>query len=72
MMSARQPDLEIISEKRKKKKKERTVWIVDFAVPADRRVKLKESEKRDKYLNFAREQKKKYTEHENDGDTNRN
>ena len=32
--------------------------IVDFAVPADHRVKLKESEKRDKYLDLARELKK--------------
>ena len=29
-----------------------------FAVPADHRVKLKESEKRDKYLDLARELKK--------------
>ena len=28
---------------------------MDFAVPADHRVKLKESEKRDKYLDLARE-----------------
>ena len=32
--------------------------IVDFAVPADHRIKLKESEKKDKYLNLARELKK--------------
>ena len=32
--------------------------MVDFAVPADHRIKLKESEKRDKYLNLARELKK--------------
>ncbi len=32
--------------------------IVDFAVPADHRIKLKESEKKDKYLDFARELKK--------------
>ena len=31
---------------------------MDFAVPADHKVKLKESEKRDKYLDFARELKK--------------
>ena len=30
---------------------------MDFAVPRDHRVKLKESEKRDKYLNLARELK---------------
>ena len=32
--------------------------IVDFAVPADDRIKLKESEKKDKYLDLARELKK--------------
>ena len=31
---------------------------MDFAVPVDHRVKLKESEKKDKYLNLARELKK--------------
>ena len=31
---------------------------MDFAVPADHRVKLKESEKSDKYLDLARELKK--------------
>ena len=31
---------------------------MDFAVPTDHRVKLKESEKKDKYLDFARELKK--------------
>ena len=32
--------------------------MVDFAVPADHRVKLKENEKKDKYLDLARELKK--------------
>ena len=32
--------------------------IVDFPVPVDYRIKLKECEKRDKYLNLARELKK--------------
>ena len=32
--------------------------IVDFAVPVDHRIKLKECEKRDKYLDLARESKK--------------
>ena len=32
--------------------------IVDFAVPADHRIKLKEGEKRNKYLDLARELKK--------------
>ena len=39
--------------------KKRTCKIVDFAVPADHRIKLKESEKKDKYLDLAREWKKK-------------
>ena len=41
-------------------KKKRTCKIVDFAVPADHRIKLKESEKKDKYLDLARELKKNY------------
>ena len=32
--------------------------IVDFAVPADHRIKLKECEKRGKYLDLARQLKK--------------
>ena len=32
--------------------------IVNFAVPADHRIKLKECEKEDKYLDLARELKK--------------
>ena len=39
-------------------KKKRTCKIVDFAVPADHRIKLKECEKKDKYLDFPRELKK--------------
>ena len=41
-----------------KKKKKRISKIVDFAVPADHRINLKESEKKDKYLDLARELKK--------------
>ena len=52
LISAIQPDLIIIN------KNKRTCKIVDFAVPADHRIKLKESVKRDKYLNLARELKK--------------
>ena len=37
------------------KKKKRTYKIVDFAVPADHRIKLKECEKKDKYLDLTRE-----------------
>ena len=39
-------------------KKKRICGIVDFAVPADNRIKLKGCEKKDKYLDFAREVKK--------------
>ena len=39
-------------------KKKRICKIVDFAVPADHRIKLKECEKRDKYLDLAIELKK--------------
>ena len=41
-----------------KKKKKRICKIVDFAVPADHRINLKQCEKRDKYLNIARQLKK--------------
>ena len=43
--------------------------IVDFAIPADHRIKLKECEKRDKYLDLARELKKNM-EYEGDNYTN--
>ena len=41
-------------------KKKRICKIVDFAVPADYRINLKESEKKDKYLDLARELKKQW------------
>ena len=44
--------------------------IVNFAVPANHRIKLKECEKKDKYLNLAREFKKKKKEHKGDDCTN--
>ena len=50
-ISARRPDLIIIN------KKEITSRIVDFAVPANNIAKLKESKKRDKYRDLARELK---------------
>ena len=56
LIPARRPDI-IIANKKKKKKK-RICKIVDFAVPADHRINLKESEKKDKYLDLARELKK--------------
>ena len=39
-------------------KKKKICKIVDFAVPADHRIKPKECEKKDKYLDLARELKK--------------
>ena len=53
LISTRRPDLIIITKKKKK-------WnckIVDFAVSADHRIKMKEWEKKDKYLDLARELK---------------
>ena len=52
LISARRPDLIIINKIKKICK------IVDFAVLADHRIKLKECEKRDKYLDLARELEK--------------
>ena len=52
LFSVRRPDLVIIN------KTKRTCRIVDYVVPANHRIKLKESEKRDKYLDLARELKK--------------
>ena len=51
LISARRPDLIIIN------KKKRTYKIVDFAILADHRIKLKEYEKKDKYPDLARELK---------------
>ena len=51
LIPTRRPNLIIIN------KKKRTCKIVDFAVPADHRIKLKECEKKDKYLDLARELK---------------
>ena len=52
LIPARRPDLIIIN------KKKEICKIVDFTVPADHRINLKESEKKDKYLDLARELKK--------------
>ena len=49
---ARRPDLIIIN------KRKRICKIVDVAVPPDHRINLNESEKKDKYLDLARELKK--------------
>ena len=45
-------------KRKKEKKKKRTCKIVDFVVQADLTIKLKESEKKDKYLHLARELRK--------------
>ena len=49
LIPTRRPDLILIH------KIKGTCKIVDFAVPADHRKKLKECEKKDKYLDLARE-----------------
>ena len=69
LILAKRPSLEIINYQKKKKKW--TFLIVDFGVLADHRVKLKESEKRDRYLDQAKELKKT-VEHQSDCDTNCN
>ena len=53
LIPARRTELIIIN-----KKKKRTCKIVDFAVPAVHRMKMKECEKKYKYLDLARELKK--------------
>ena len=45
---------------------------MDFAVPADNRIKLKENEKIDKYLDVDWELKKKAVEQDSDNYTNCN
>ena len=52
LILARRQDLIIIN------RKERICKIIDFALPADNRIKLKECKKKDKYLDLARELKK--------------
>ena len=49
LIAAKRPDLMIIN------KKKRICKIVDFAVPADQKINLKECAKKDKYLDLARE-----------------
>ena len=53
LIPARRRDIIIINNKKK-----RICKVVDFAVPGDYRINLKESEKKDKYLDLAREFKK--------------
>ena len=51
LIPARRPDLIILN------KKKRNCKIVDFTVPADHRINMKEFEKKDKNLDLARELK---------------
>ena len=54
LIPVRRSDLIIINNNNKK----RICKIVDFAVPADHRINLKECDKKDKYLDLVRELKK--------------
>ena len=62
LIPARRPDHIIINKKKKKK----ICKIVDFVVPANHRIILKESEKKDKYINLAREFEKAVEHESND------
>ena len=64
LISARRPDIFVIDESKK-----RNCKIVDIFVPADQRIKLKECEKKDKYLDLTRI--KKNMEPKGDDYTNR-
>ena len=61
LILVRQPDLVTINRKKN------TCQIVNFAVLTDQGIKLRESEKKDGYLNLAREFLKN-VEHESDSD----
>ena len=56
LISARRPEL--VRVNKKKKKRESAEWRA-FTVPADNRMKIKESEKRGEYIDLAWELKKK-------------
>ena len=49
LILARQPDLVVVGPSPHEKS-----WVVNFAVPPDNRVKLREGEKKDKYLDLVR------------------
>ena len=68
LISARRPDLIIINKKNKKKKKKKGEFA-KLSTLLSHKIKLKECEKKDKYLNLARELKKTM-EHEGDNYTN--
>ena len=65
LISVGRPDPEIANKK--EKKKNCNCWIVDFTVSEDHKVKIKESEKRNKFLDLARE--KQTMEREGVGDS---
>ena len=75
LILARQPDHIIINinnnNNNNNNNKKRPYKNVDFAVPADHRVKLKESKKKDNYQDLAWEWRKT-VEHESDSDPNCN
>ncbi len=53
------PNLSQTTRHYNNQEKKKRIWkIVDFAVPADHRIKLKECNKKDKYLDLARGLKK--------------
>ena len=52
------PNLSQTTRPYNSQQKKRTCEIVDFGVPADHSVQVKESKKTDKYLDLARELKK--------------
>ena len=64
LIPSRRPDFVLINKK-KKRRRERTCQV-DFTVPADHRVKIKERKKRVKYLSLTKELKKT-VEHAGDG-----
>ena len=47
------------NNQQQQQEKKKTCKIVDFAIPSDHRIKLKECEKKNKFIDFARELKKK-------------
>ena len=51
-------DHQISTSQYQQQQQKRTCKIVDFAVPADHRIKLKECEKKHKYLDLTKEMKK--------------
>ena len=53
LIPSRRPDL-VLNKKNKK-----AHHLMDFTVPAGHKVKIKDNGKIDKYLDFAREQRKK-------------